>query len=191
MRVVVAVIAAVAVAAVAWLVVEVRALRSPAPPPIATTSAPPVVAGPPAPPTAPPPTPPTARAAAPHPRAPRPAHALSPSGAPVVPPAEPAQPPPPSGEPSAAELAAGRARVQALLAAVTRVCPLGRDGDRAQHLVVRVTTTRDRVQSLEHRDGSLPSATAACVDKRLYAARWPAIAAGVTLDVDVRAADLP
>jgi len=185
MRVVIAVIAIVAAAAVAWLVLEARALRSP--PPAPATTPPPIAATPP--PSPPPPPPPAPTVAAPSRPATR-GHALALPSAPVVAPAEPAQPPPPSGAVSPAELAAARARVEAVLAAVTRVCPLPRDADRSQHLVVRVTTSRDRVQTLEHRDGALPAAVAACIDKRLSAARWPAIPAPVTLELDVRAADL-
>lgn len=188
MRLVIAGIGILAVAAIAWLVVEARALRAPAPvdepPPVAARPPPPVAAPPPPPP--PPPSPPKAAA-----RPPRPSRTLSHWPEPAGLPPEPAQPPPPAGPVSPDQLAAARARVEALLGAVTRICPLPRGADRSQHLVVRVTTSRDRVQSLEHGAGALPDAVVSCIDKRLHAARWPATPAPLTLELDVRAADLP
>lgn len=187
MRLVIAGIGILAVAAIAWLVVEARALRAPAPldePPPVAARPPPPAAAPPLPSS--PPSPPKALA-----RPPRPPRTLTRVPEPAGSPPEPAQPPPPSGPVSPAEVAAARARVEALLAAVTRICPLPRGADRSQHLVLRVTTSRDRVQSLEHGAGALPDAVVSCIDKRLHAARWPATPAPLTLELDVRAADLP
>jgi hypothetical protein len=181
-RAVIVMLGLVAALAVGWLVVEARALHAPPPPPVTTT--PPAPTPPPA--TTTPAQPPTAPPAA------RKLYArVPPTGEPAKPPAEPAQPPSAPEPASPDARAAALARVQALLGAVTRVCRLPRDGDRGAHLVFHVATTRDRVQSIEHGDGALPDGVVGCIDRRLQAARWPAAPGPLTLDVDVRAADLP
>ena len=181
MRTVLVIVAIGAVAAIGWLVFEVRALRSPPPsPPLAAAPAP--QAPPPAPPPSPAPSPAPLRPAASHARA---KLQLDESATPE-PPSLAAQAP----DTSPAAVALARVRVESVLAAVTRVCTLPRDADRRQHLVVRVTAGGDRVQSLEHVDGALPDEVTACIDKRLRAARWPPVATPLTFDLPVRAGDL-
>ena len=112
---------------------------------------------------------------------------------PPAPPARAAPPTPPSPAPAAAtapNVATARARVESVLSAVARVCPLPRDADRNQRLVVRITASGDRVQSLEHVGGALPAAVTACIDRHLRAARWPPVATPLTFDLAVRAGEL-
>jgi type IV secretory pathway VirB10-like protein len=162
MRAVLVVVSIGAVAAIAWLLFEARALRTPAPSPPITVAPPPPAPSPPPPPAAPPPPPP----------------ATPPSLAAEM----------PDTSPGAAAIA--RVRVESVLSAVTRLCPLPHDADRREHLVVRITAGGDRVQSLEHVDGELPADITECIDKHLRLARWPPLAAPVTFDLPVRAGDL-
>jgi hypothetical protein len=164
----VAVIAITAVVVGGWLLFQTRAPRSTVAASTTTPSAPS--------------TAPRARAAA------GPAstveHAASAAPAEIV------MPPPPPGAQPSADTAAALDRIEGLLLEGVRGCELPRGADRSGQLAVRVTVSGDRVQSIEHREGALPEPVVACVDERMRAARWPAVAAPLTLELDVRAADL-
>ena len=169
MRVVLAVIAITAVAALVWWRYEAAALRRrPA------AVAPPAPSGSPATPMAP--RPPDR----PEPSRPAPAPPASPIALPTA--VRPTQAPP--------EIAQALDRVEAELLRAARPCGSRLpDADPAQHLRLRVVTTGDRVQTLDARDGVLPPEVAACLDERLRAARWPT-AAPLTLELDLSARDL-